>query len=305
MRLSGAQYDITDGAHHAVVVEVGGGLRSYQVNGSDAVDGYSAEEVCPGSAGQILAPWPNRIRDGRFTFGGADYQLALSEAPAHNAIHGLTRWARWIALEQAPSSVTMGCDLVPRPGYPWPLRLRTTWTVSADGLTVSHAVMNVGDEPCPFGLGAHPYLAIGGLAVDDVVLTVPAASRLLTDGRSLPIGAAKVAGSAYDFTEGKRIGAAKLDTAFGGLQRGSDGRSVVRLARPDGSPIAQIWSDRSFPWWQVYTGDTLPEQRRRRSVAVEPMTCPPDAFRSGRDVVTIAPGASWTGTWGISTAMVV
>ena len=106
-------------------------------------------------------------------------------------------------------------------------------------------------------------------------------------------------GSAFDFTEGKHIGTAKLDTAFGDVVHDADGRSTVRLAHPDGTAIADVWSDRSFRWWQVYTGDTLSEERRRRSIAVEPMTCPPDAFRSGRDVVTIAPGDTWTGSWGI------
>jgi aldose 1-epimerase len=298
MRLSGAQYDISVDGQHATIVEVGGGLRRYVAAGAEIVDGYAEDEIAPGSAGQVLTPWPNRIRDGKFTFGGSDYQLALSEAAAHNAIHGLTRWLRWSAVEQSASSVTVECDLVPQPGYPWPIRLRTTWSLSAAGLTADHAVTNQGDQPCPFGLGAHPYFRLD-IPVDDAVLTMPAHSRLLTDGRQLPIGAAKVAGSGFDFTEGKRIGAVKLDTAFGDVIRDADGISTVRLADPAGAAIVDVWADRAFRWWQVYTGDTLPEERRRRSIAVEPMTCPADAFRSGRDVITIAPGDTWTGSWGI------
>src|SRR5262249_3457455 len=153
--------------------------------------------------------------------------------------------------------------------YPWPLRLRTTWTVSEAGLTADHTVTNQGDQPCPFGVGAHPYMRLD-VPVDDVVLTMPAMSRLLTDGPQLPIGAAKVACRAFDYTEGKRIGRPKLDTAFGDGIADVDGRSTVRLARPDGSVIAEVWSDRAFRWWQVYSGDTLTEERNRRSVAVEP-----------------------------------
>jgi aldose 1-epimerase len=134
--------------------------------------------------------------------------------------------------------------------------------------------------------------------VDDLILSVPGQSRLLLDGRSLPIGAAPVTGSEYDYTEGKRIGATVLDTAFGDLERYGSGRSHVRLATPDGRQI-QVWADDAFHWWQVFTGDTLAAERRRRSVAIEPMTCPPDAFRSGRDVVTLAPGEAWRGHWGI------
>src|SRR3712207_4471121 len=92
---SGTQWTIEAGGHRAVIVEVGGGLRTYTVDGEDIVDGYGPDELAPASAGQVLAPWPNRIRDGRYTFGGEEHQLALSEAPRHNAIHGLVSWVRW------------------------------------------------------------------------------------------------------------------------------------------------------------------------------------------------------------------
>jgi galactose mutarotase-like enzyme len=50
----------------------------------------------------------------------------------------------------------------------------------------------------------------------------------------------------------------------------------------------------------VYTGDTLGElQRRRRGVAIEPMTCPPNALRTGTDVIVLQPGHEWTARWGI------
>jgi len=129
---------------------------------------------------------------------------------------------------------------------------------------------------------------------------VPARSRLLLDGRLLPIGAAKVAGTDYDFTTAKPIGGLELDTAFGDLIRDGDGPSEVTLSTSDGRGVA-IWADAGFGWWQIFTSDTLAGDRRRRSVAVEPMTCPPDAFRSNRDLITLEPGQAWHGTWGIRT----
>jgi aldose 1-epimerase len=300
MRFSGAQFEISADGHRATIVEVGGGLRSYAVGLVDIIDGYPTDAMCPAGAGQVLTPWPNRIRDGKYRFGNADHQLDLSEPSTHNAIHGLARWVRWHAVERSGSSVTLECDLVPTPGYPWPLKMRTTWSVSSSGLKAEHVATNLSDEPCPFGLGVHPYLFVPGVAVDDIVMTLPAHSRLLVDGRLLPIGAAKVAGSPFDFTEPKRIGAAVLDTAFGDVAHTDDGRSSALLASPDGSKSIEVWADKAFKWWQAFTGDTLPGERHRRSVALEPMTCPPDAFRSGRDVVTIAAGQTWTGSWGIA-----
>jgi len=296
MALSGEQWVIAYNDHEATIVAVGGGVRSYSYRGRPVVMSYGDEELAPGWSGHVLAPWPNRIRDGQYPYGGEAHQLPLTEPERHNAIHGLVNWARWRLVEAREDAVVLEHDLVPQPGYPWPLHLRTTWSVYADGLRAEHAVTNVGARPAPFGLSVHPYVSVPGVPIDDLVLTVPGRSRLLVDGRLLPIGAARVAGTDYDFTEGRRIGATVLDTAFGDVPAG---RSQVSIASPDGRRVA-VWADESFTWWQVYTSDTLAPERLRRSVAIEPMTCPPDAFRSGRDVIALEPGQTWRGVWGIS-----
>lgn len=292
------EWRIEKDGHAAVVVEVGGGLRAYAA-GESIVDGYGTDELPEGSAGQVLAPWPNRIRDGRYTFDGTEYQLPLTEPVRHNAIHGLVNWVRWSLVEAAGSSVTLAYAPPPTPGYPWPIQLRTTWSVAADGLSARHEATNLGDAPAPFGFGAHPYLHLPGVPVDDLLLQVPARNLLLVDGRLLPIGAVKVAGTEYDFSAPRRIGATVLDSAFGGVCAGPDGRSAVTLSTVDGDKSVSVWADGSFRWWQVFTGDTLSAPRTRRSVAIEPMTCPPDAFRSGRDIVVLRPGDTWRGSWGI------
>jgi aldose 1-epimerase len=295
---SGNQWPIEAAGHRAVVVEVGGGLRGYEVSGASIVDGYAESEICPGTAGAVLAPWPNRVRDGRYTFAGRSYQLPLSEPARHNAIHGLVCWLRWSCVAASPSTVTLECQPAPQPGYPWPLRLRTVWSVGPQGLRADHSATNLGGSTAPFGLGAHPYLRVPGALPDQMRLRVPAHSRLLFDARLLPIGAARVDGGDFDYTSPRPIGRTVLDTAFGDLERDGDARSAVQLSTGDSS--VEVWADGAFRWWQVYTGDTLPGARMRRSVAVEPMTCPPDGFRSGRDVVALEPGGTWRGTWGIT-----
>ncbi|WP_238019225.1 aldose 1-epimerase family protein [Dactylosporangium sp. AC04546] len=295
---SGTQWTIASGGHEAVIVEVGGGVRSYTVDGGDVVAGYAEHERAVGSAGHVLAPWPNRIRDGQYAFGGEHFQLPLTEPERHNAIHGLVNWARWSLVDATAESVTLEHDLVPQPGYPWPLRLRTTWSVGDGGLRATHQATNMGDTAAPFGLATHPYVVVPGVAVDDLHLRVPARTRVLVDGRLLPIGGGPVAGTEYDFTEGRRLGTTVLDTAFGEVDADADGGTQVVVTAPDGRGVA-VWADASFTWWQVYSSDTLPADRFRKALAIEPMTCPPDAFRSGRDVVTLEPGSSWQGSWGI------
>lgn len=295
---SGEQWTIAADGHEAIVVEVGGGIREYASHGVAHLDGYGPHEVCPSSAGQVLAPWPNRIRDGRYPFAGRSHQLGLTEAARRNAMHGLVRWVRWRLVERTAEAVTVEHDLVPQPGYPWPLRLRTTWTVGADGLRAVHEATNVGTQECPFGLATHPYLRLPQVAVDDVELRVPARSQLLTDARNLPVALRRVDGGEHDFSQARRIGAAQLDMTFGELIPDDDGFSRVTLA--GGDRRLTVWAGPEFRWWQIFTGDTLGPVRQRRSVAVEPMTCPPDAFRSGRDLVVLAPGQTWRGSWGIN-----
>ncbi|WBB65313.1 aldose 1-epimerase family protein [Micromonospora sp. WMMD812] len=296
---SGTQWTISSGGHEAVIVEVGGGLRTYRHDGVEYVDGYAEDEVCPGCAGQVLAPWPNRIRDGRYTFGERSHQLPLSEPQRHVAIHGLVNWVPWRLLEQSADAVTVGYDLPPQPGYPWALRLVSRWSVGPGGLRAEHEVRNPGGEAAPFGFAPHPYLQLPGVAVDDLVMRLPTRTRMVVDSRLLPVAATEVAGTEYDWTSPRRIGAARLDLTFGEVIRDDDGGSAVSLAAPDGSAGVTIWADREFGWWQVFTGDALTGDRHRRSVAIEPMTCPPDAFRSGKDVIALKPGATWRGVWGV------
>jgi aldose 1-epimerase len=296
---SGTQWTVESEGHRAVVVEVGGVLRSYAAGDREILDGFGTDEIAPACAGQVLAPWPNRIRDGQYTFEGAAYQLSLTEPARHNAIHGLANWSRWQLAEQSPGSVTLEFDLPAQEGYPWSLLLRTRWSVSADGLRCDQTVTNTGGENAPWGYSVHPYVQLTGVAVDDTLLRVPGRTRVLADSRLLPIGAVKVAGTEYDFTEPRRIGDAVLDTTFGDIDREPDGGSAVTIAAPDDSAQVEVWGDENFKWWQVFTGDTLSGERFRRSLAIEPMTCPPDAFRSGRDLIVLEPGRTWSASWGI------
>jgi len=296
---SGLQWAIEADGHRAVIAEVGGVLRHYSAGEAEVLDGFGPDEISPASAGQILAPWPNRIRDGHYTFEDTAYQLALTEPARHNAIHGLTNWSRWKLVDQAGDAVTVEFDLPPQMGYPWSLTLRTRWSVSADGLRSDQEVVNNSDRNAPWGFSVHPYLRLPGVAVDDILLQVPGRSRVLADTRLLPIGAVKVAGTEYDYTEPRRIGEAVLDTTFGDLEYATDGGSAVTIAAPDGGRSVTVWGDEQFRWWQVFTGDTLHGERFRRSVAIEPMTCPPDAFRSGRDLLVLEPGQAWRASWGV------
>lgn len=305
MHRTGEQFRLSHGEQTAVVVELGGALRRYAVGERQVVDGFGADDVITGGRGQLLLPWPNRIGDGRYRWQGQDEQLPVNETAYGNAIHGLLRWSSWrpaLRADRSDSRVVLECALWPQPGYPFHLVAAVEYALGPGGLTVTVTARNEGGTAAPYGVGQHPYLAVGGGRVDDLLLTVPARSRLRTDDRALPVASEPVEGTAYDFRSPRPIGALRLDTAFADLEPDADGRTVVRLAGPDHGHGTELWLGEGTACVQLYTGDTLPEPWRRRSVAVEPMSCPPDAFRSGTDLVCLEPGARHTMRWGLSPA---
>ncbi len=297
---SGAQLELTHGDQRAVVVEVGGGLRAYAVGGVDVLDGYGRDEMCTVGRGQMLIPWPNRLKDGRYEWCGAEFQLDLSEPPRGNAIHGLVRWSNWTPEQREHHRAVMAHVLHPSEGYPFALSLSIEYTLGDRGLTVRTVATNVGRDPCPFGAGSHPYLTAGTSTIDGCTLTAPGATWMQTDERMTPTGSETVEGTEYDFRSSRQISTTKLDTGYGELSRDDDGLARVTLQAPADGLTATLWMDSNYQYLMLFTGDSIPdESRRRKGLAVEPMTCAPNAFQSGDGLLRLEPGETFTGAWGI------
>jgi aldose 1-epimerase len=298
--LTGAQYEISAGDYTAVVTELGAGLRALHHRGAPLLAGYEPDEMPPAGAGQLLIPWPNRVDRGRYSFGGAGLQLDLSEPAEENAIHGLTRWASWVPVTHEPDQVLLRQALLGHAGYPFCLDVDAEYRLDPRaGLEVRVTAVNHGSRPAPYGTGSHPYLTAGTATVDECELTLPAGRWQPADDRGIPHGAPEdVGGTAYDFRGARRLAGARLDHAFTALDRDADGRVRVRLAGPGRG--AQLWAGEGYRWLQVFTGDALGPDRRRRALAVEPMTCPPNAFVTGTDLLVIDPGESVRHAWGVT-----
>ena len=304
--LTGQQYRIEAGPYRATVTELGAGLRELVFRDEPVILGYEADVLPPDGAGQLLVPWPNRIDGGRYSFGGAEFQLGLTEPALGNAIHGLTRWTAWTLISHDAGSVLLRSAPHGYQGYPFGLAIEAGYRLHPDsGLHVDITARNRGSRAAPYGTGSHPYLTLRTASVDDCELSLSAASWLPVDDRGIPSGPpVTVEGTPYDFRRPRPIGSTRLDHALTGLDRDGDGRAWAHLTADAGAGSrVSLWAGEGYRWLQVFTGDPLGPDRRRKALAVEPMTCPPNAFVTGDDLLVLEPGEAVTHSWGIQASL--
>lgn len=299
---TGEQFEITRetpaGQAHAVITQVAASLRGYSVGGIDLTQPYPEDSTPPSSVGIVLVPWPNRVRDGKWTLNGQEQQLALTEPERHNAIHGLLHFSPYSLAERDDASVTLAATVYPQPGYPFLLDTSVRYELVDDGLTVTHTISNAGTADAPVAVGTHPYFQIGDVPTADLTLTVTASTHFEVDDRLNVVGEHPVEGTQYDLRGGKRVGDLHLDDGWGDVEI-VDGRGTQTLEAPDGRTVS-MWGDDHFRYVQVYTSRTLKTLKEgEMAIAIEPMTAPTDALNSGTGLKWLAPGETWSVSWGI------
>ncbi|MGO4104208.1 aldose 1-epimerase family protein [Leifsonia sp. YAF41] len=303
--------DSAAGRSTAVVTEVAAGLRSYAVNGIDLVETFAESVTPPMAAGIVLVPWPNRIRDGQWKQGGVTHQLAITEPAKRNASHGLLRFMPYRRIGGGESSVALAATIFPQSGYPFHLDTTVEYTLTPQGLTVTHGVHNVGSDAAPYAVGAHPYLQIGGVPTSELTVQVSAATRILVDERQNPVGQQAVDGTAFDLRQGRVVGDLDLDSGYADVTMEA-GKVEHRLTAPDGRFLT-VWGDENMRYVQVFTPRSFPSPAgpagaetegvgpaTHQAIAIEPMTAPANAFNSGAGLRWLQPGERWSVTWGIS-----
>ena len=289
-------FDGDGGRSRAIITEVAAGLRALEVNGVAVVETYPETSLPPYGSGITLMPWPNRVEDGIWRYEGREMRLDITEPERGNAIHGLLRNTAYRVRERSASSVTLGAVVYPQHGYPFQLDTAVTHALTAQGMTVTHEVRNLSDAAAPVAVGAHPYLRIGDLPVEELTLELAAATRFEVTDRQNARDQHPVDGTDYDYRAGRVIGDAVLDDGFGGVPAGS----VHRLSASDGRAV-ELWHDDEFAYAQVFTNRRFPDGSggTKLALAVEPMTAPANAFNSGLGVRWLVPGERVTLSWGI------
>lgn len=301
MQPSGEQICLSCGSFDATLAQVGASLRTMYHEGVELVSDYVEGEIAFYGEGQALVPWPNRIQDGRYQFEGHEHQLPLSEPEQRNAIHGLGRWLPWSIDSADEHHVRFSLRIHPQAGYPFSLSIEVLYTLSEDGLRVETTARNQGSGRLPYGCGFHPYFSLGSASVDEITLHVPASERLPVDERGIPSGQRiDVADTEFDFRTDRILGNTQLDTVFTTFERDEFGCASVLLRSAATAGVVRVWMDEHHPYLMLFTGDELPEGKQRTSIAVEPLTCAPNAFNNGEGLVLLSPGQRMVSAWGIS-----
>lgn len=300
--MTGEQYEITFGSSRAVITQLGAGLRAFEVDGVPYVETFAKDAAKPPmAAGSVLVPWPNRVAGARWEFDGKPQDLEVTEPARGNAIHGLVRFQPWRVVIRERTRITLALDVPVQAGWPIALRIGLRYTVGRRGLMVEHDVRNIGDQPVPFGVGCHPYPRAGRTPRDECQLQLAAHTVLPRDETTLiPNGPpADVTGTDVDFRTPVGLAGRDLDTPFGDCRPEEDGLIHHRLTSATGG--VEMWADPDFRWVQVFTPNDFPDPAggTKSALAIEPMTCPPDALNSGIDLITVVPGENWSGRWGL------
>ena len=294
---TGEQIAIAHGDQRAVITEVGATLRAYVKAGVPVIEGFAAEEMAEHGRGQIGFPWPGRMGDGEWSFSDRSAHAAIDDPSHATSSHGFVRWRRFEVTSVNQNRCSLVLVVHPTPDYPFLTELKMDYHLGPTGLTVTSTVTNLDEVPVPFGLGFLPYAAVTTPTIEGAQLKVPAKAYVAVNDRHLPTGEIlPVMGNAYDFREAKSVNGHDLDVTFTELVRDDTGMCTLSLADAKGGEV-EVSLDRNFPYAQVCTGDALPVGRRRTSVVLAPLTCPPDALRSGKDIVILEPGQHWAASW--------
>lgn len=286
---------ITRGLYSAEISNLGAALATLKFEDKNLIEPRLHSRYF---SGEILAPWPNRIADGKYSHNGNDFQLNVNEEVRNNALHGLVFDKYWKVSSKSENRISLQITIDESEKYPGILELEMTYQIDNQGLSSTLTATNQGEIELPYGASTHPYLTVPGIdSVNDYFLQIGASQVYLTDeARLLPIKIVDVADANLDFRQPTKIRSRFIDHAF---KLDPTFANSVSITDDSGEGVLMSFND-ATKWVQIHTADRNGAADGRKSLAIEPMTCPPDSFNSGIDLVLLQPKQSHSLSWRIS-----
>ena len=279
-----------------LVLHKDGALHSV-IDGNETAGDFTKKNLFKSAT---LFPFPNRIRDGAYTFEGKHYQLPLNYPEEHNACHGFVYDKCFTVENTVVGNDRAEAILVYRydgslAGYPFPCLLRMVFTLRAGaGFSCGAAVENTGTGPMPMGHGWHPLLTLHK-QVNELSLMLPAADRIEVDEHLVPTGTT----APYTaFATPTPIGETVFDTCFR-LNGSGDSIQATELSDPKKNIRIRLWQETGLDAYNYLQLFIPPD---RQSIAVEPMTCSINAFNNHEGLIVLPPGALQSACYGVALA---
>lgn len=265
--------------------EAGGMITALRHRGLDVLRPMPAGTDEPlESACFPLAPYCNRIRDGRFVFGGREVALTPNFLPEPHTLHGLSWHRPWAVESQAESKCVLVDDYDGRGDWPWAYRAQQRVRLGPRGCAITLVLTNRSAEPMPAGIGLHPYFR----RRPETELAFEADHVLLAGADPLPTGIAAPADHFGDWAAGARLPAETVDHCFVEW----DGTAALRddlgtiAVNADGAPHLHLYAPAD--------GSAL---------CLEPVSHTPDApNRAPHEMIVLPPGCAASLTLRITAA---
>ncbi|MGW0802617.1 aldose epimerase family protein [Nonomuraea sp. NPDC002799] len=266
-------------------------VRMLRVDAIDLVEPTITVTDAPGMAGAILAPWPNRVEGASWWLDGHEQRLVVTEPELGHANHGLLAATDFCVREQRQDAVTLGTTISAAEGYPFELDVSVSYRLRDDGIATTITVRNLGAARAPVALGAHPYLRVGDVPTARLRMRLHADHVWPLDERHVPVG--RVPRTVADVLVSESPRHATYESS-------SPGTTISHaLTSPDGRRVT-LTADGAYRFTQVWiAGDLASDDGPREAIAIEPMTAPPNALRSGVGLHWVEAGTQWTTGWGI------
>lgn len=263
---------------------LGARITRFTSNGKEVMK--TAKDELQGYNGMVLAPWPNRIPNGKYNLDGNEHQLEVNEIDRNNALHGFAFKTEFEVTHHSENQINLASVLINPAGYPFEIFMQLQYKLDAKGFSCQVRATNQSNIDVPFGIAFHPYYPVD----DETQISIPANKHIVTNQQMIPIGEEPNPHKTFMYSE------VDFDDCFSELER-NNGIAEIKIQSRE--QLITLWQDQAFDFVMVYTtNDFDAAEGTKKVIAIEAQSCTANAFNT--DPPLLGPGEIFEGSWGLS-----